>query len=198
MRARLAAAAMLVVAACGGSDGTPRPERVSLPTTTARVATGAELDELRAQVADLRSEQVKSNADQVHLHEKVDAYVERASRSRTTARSSPKVLAAFPADRGATSSRCGGDLPPCYVMERESSGDLRIWNGGCYAPVGWNGSRSPCGGSTASGKWQIIRTTWARYGGFLNAADAPEDVQDAKARALWAGGRGCSHWSACR
>ena len=90
------------------------------------------------------------------------------------------------------SGQCGGDLPPCWVMNKESKGDIRIWNGGCY-----NG---PCGGrsSTASGKWQFIRRTWAGFGGYANAADAPERVQDDKARQVWAGGRGCSHWSACR
>lgn len=94
------------------------------------------------------------------------------------------------------SGQCGGDLPPCWVMRRESRGDIRIWNGGCYAPVGWTGL-SPCGSSSASGKWQFVRGTWAGFGGYVNAADAPEAVQDAKARLLWAGGRGCSHWSAC-
>lgn len=91
---------------------------------------------------------------------------------------------------------CGGDLPPCYVMMRESRGDIRIWNGGCYAPYGWAG-RSPCGTSSSSGKWQAIRGSWARYGGFLNAADAPESVQDAWARSVWRGGVGCSNWAAC-
>lgn len=93
--------------------------------------------------------------------------------------------------------RCGGDLPPCYVMMRESGGDLRVWNGGCYAPVGYRGGSSPCGGSTASGKWQFIRGTWGGFGGYVNAADAPESVQDERARQLWAGGRGCGHWAAC-
>lgn len=92
-----------------------------------------------------------------------------------------------------TTGRCGGDLPPCYVMERESGGDPRVWNGGCYAPVGHVGI-SPCGVSDASGKWQFLRSSWAGYGGYLNAADAPEWVQDEKARMLFAGGAGCSHW----
>ena len=59
------------------------------------------------------------------------------------------------------SGQCGGDLPPCWVMMRESRGDIRAEN-----PR-----------STASGKWQFL---------------------DERARQLWAGGRGCSHWSACR
>ena len=93
---------------------------------------------------------------------------------------------------------CGGDLPPCYVMNRESGGGyINLWNGGCVLAPGYTGRISPCGTSSASGKWQFIRKTWGRYGGYLNAADAPESVQDAKARQIWNGGRGCSHWQAC-
>lgn len=96
------------------------------------------------------------------------------------------------------SKACGGSLPPCYVMNRESGGGyINIWNGRCTAPYGYTGRISPCGTSSASGKWQFIRKTWGRYGGYLNAADAPESVQDAKAREIWNGGRGCSHWQAC-
>lgn len=103
------------------------------------------------------------------------------------------------ADRGSTRPRSrivGGELPPAWVLARESGGDIRIWNGRCYAPIGWEG-RSPCGTSSASGKWQITRGTWGGYEGYLNAADAPESVQDDKARQLWAGGNGCGHWGAC-
>lgn len=85
---------------------------------------------------------------------------------------------------------CGGDLPPCYVLARESGGDPTIWNGGCHD--------GPCpGGSTASGLWQFLRTTWARFAGYLNAADAPPEVQNEKARLTWGGGGGCTHWAAC-
>lgn len=77
---------------------------------------------------------------------------------------------------------CGGSLPPCSVMMAESRGSLTVYN---YE------------GSGASGKWQIMPGTWNGYGGYANAADAPESVQDAKARELWNGGRGCWHWSAC-
>jgi hypothetical protein len=76
---------------------------------------------------------------------------------------------------------CGGNLPPCYVMMRESRGSLTAEN-----PV-----------STASGKWQFLDSTWGGYGGYSHAADAPESVQDARAREVWAGGAGCSNWSAC-
>lgn len=92
---------------------------------------------------------------------------------------------------------CGGDLPPCYVLRRESMMAVdppRVWNGNCYMPPG---SLGQCGRSTASGLWQALRSTWANFGGYINAADAPVDVQNAFARQLWAGGAGCAHWSAC-
>ncbi len=88
------------------------------------------------------------------------------------------VVRAAPAGTGA----CGGDLPPCWVMNRESGGDPTVWN------------RQ---GSGASGKWQFMPGTWGGYGGYSAAAYAPESVQDERARQVWAGGAGCAHWSAC-
>lgn len=95
------------------------------------------------------------------------------------------------------SGQCGGTLPPCYVLKRESGGDARVWTGGCYLPIGYTGL-NPCNRrSTASGLWQITRSTWAGFDGYVNAADAPVDVQNARAAELWDGGNGCGHWSAC-
>lgn len=93
----------------------------------------------------------------------------------------PAPPATEPAPVEAGTGRCGGDLPPCYVMMRESGGNVAIKN-----PT-----------SSASGKWQFLDSTWQGHGGYAHASDAPESVQDAKARQLWAGGAGCSHWSAC-
>ncbi len=78
--------------------------------------------------------------------------------------------------------QCGGRLPSCRVLNRESGGDLRVWNGRCYAPYGWRGAVAPnCprARSSASGKWQMVRGTWSYCRtGYVNAADAPERVQD--------------------
>lgn len=77
------------------------------------------------------------------------------------------------------SGACGGDLPPCSVMMCESSGgNLRAQN-----PR-----------SSASGKWQILDSTWAGYGGYARASDAPESVQDERARQVYAGGAGRGQW----
>jgi hypothetical protein len=111
------------------------------------------------------------------------AQARRASASRhttstsssTARRSTSRSAPAYEAGSG----RCGGDLPPCSVMQRESGGNIRAQNPS----------------SSASGKWQFIDSTWNGYGGYASAADAPEAVQDAKARELWAGGAGCGHWT---
>jgi len=71
---------------------------------------------------------------------------------------------------------------PQYICDRESGGNPTVYNHQ---------------GSGASGKYQFMPRTWNGYEGYANAADAPEAVQDAKAAELWAGGAGCSHWSAC-
>lgn len=97
------------------------------------------------------------------------------------ARSTPPDAPAPARTTSSSSGRCGGDLPPCYVMMRESRGDLRAENPS----------------SSASGKWQFIDGTWAGFGGYAHASDAPEAVQDERARQVWAGGAGCANWSAC-
>ena len=122
----------------------------------------------------------------------------RAEAERLAAEEAARVEAArrapvTPAPRGGASSTnwpsslqpCGGDLPPCWVKQRES--------GGNYSAVNWSG----CGGRSCGGAWQFDPRTWAGFGGYTYAQDAPPEVQDAKARLLWAGGAGCSHWAAC-
>lgn len=73
--------------------------------------------------------------------------------------------------------RCGGDLPPCWVMNRESGGSTSAYN-----PTG-------CSGRGCYGKWQCDPRTCDGTGS--------EAEQDAEARRVWDGGRGCAHWNAC-
>lgn len=131
-----------------------------------------------------------THARHVYLYRLMAAH-HKAELARAEARRRAEAARPKPGPGGLIMGRrsCGGDLPPCYVMMRESKGYINIWNGGCSYP---------CGSSSASGKWQAIRSSWGGYGGYRNAADAPESVQDAWARRLWRGGSGCSHWSACR
>jgi hypothetical protein len=108
----------------------------------------------------------------------------------TTVAPRPKVAPAVvdttpAADPYVSMEPCGGDLPPCWVKYRESKGD--------YTAVNWTG----CGGRTCGGAWQFDPRTWNGYGGYTYAQDAPPEVQDEKAREVWAGGAGCSHWAAC-
>lgn len=77
------------------------------------------------------------------------------------------------------SGACGGDLPPCCVMMRESHG----------SPTAVNSS------SGASGKWQFMPGTWNNYMGYPTAASAPASVQDQRARQVYAGGAGASNWA---
>lgn len=70
---------------------------------------------------------------------------------------------------------------PASIIECESGGSYTAQN-----PT-----------SSASGKYQIIDSTWNNYGGYAKARLAPPHVQDAKAAELWNGGRGASHWRQC-
>lgn len=189
--------AWFLFAVADDDEGTP-----STSSTTSPVP--AQLESLRRRVAELdaelRGEVHKTNTDLSDLRHTVTTLQRAARTSRTprVATASTGTAAAYTGNSSGSVNGypCGGDLPPCAVLRRESGGDPRKWNGGCYAPVGWTG-RSPCGTSSASGLWQFVRGTWNGYGGYLNAADAPAEVQNEKARLAWAGGRGCSHWKAC-
>lgn len=78
----------------------------------------------------------------------------------TTTTTIPKVVY--------SSGQCDGDLPPCWIMMRESRGQIKAKNPD----------------SSASGKWQMLDSTWDKFGGYLHASDAPEWVQDAKAKTM--------------
>lgn len=88
-----------------------------------------------------------------------------------------------PADSSSVQSLyvTGSYAIPTYIVMCESGGDYLAENAI----------------SSASGAYQIIDSSWAGYGGYYHASDAPPSVQDAKAALMWAGGAGASHWAQC-
>ena len=174
-RALVALTVTLTLAACSPYD-TPADAAPDLPITTSAVRSGPSMLYSAAICDRACWERIvaRQHAERAWWAEVVRQQQARAAWARLTAHLAARS-SSYPA------GQCGGTLPPCYVMRRESGGNIRAQN-----PR-----------STASGKWQFLDSTWARYGGYAKARHAPESVQDAKARLLWAGGRGCSHWSAC-
>ena len=71
----------------------------------------------------------------------------------------------------------GGSAIPENIVARESGGNYNSCNKS----------------STASGRYQVLDSTWAGYGGYARAVDAPMDVQDAWAAEAWAAA-GCRPW----
>lgn len=108
-----------------------------------------------------------------------------AARSVVRSSSNTSVASTGGYPRGCPAGGCIGESTPCalpqFVCDRETASINQYNNGG----------------SGASGKYQFMPGTWNGYGGYTNAADAPESVQDAKATEVWAGGAGCGHWAAC-
>lgn len=78
---------------------------------------------------------------------------------------------------------CGGDLPSCSIVARESGGDYNAVN-----PTG-------CGGNGCYGKYQFSGAWAGRLGLPLDLRTATPAQQDAAARELWRNGAGCSNWS---
>ena len=101
----------------------------------------------------------------------------------TTAPAVTRAPAAAPAETG--TGACGGSLPPCWVLQAESRGNIRAVNA------------AGCGGRGCFGKWQFDPRTSQGLGYALTMDQYPESVQDEAARTLWAGGAGCRAWGAC-
>lgn len=192
--------ALLVVTSCGAAsyDGTEEVRTLHSNANPKVDSVGVGLIEAEEQF-----EQWQVNQYLHVLYDKHQAALRAAQRHAQEVRAAsaaPAVTVGSQSLAGAFlpveyDQACGADLPPCDpTLKHESGGNIRIWNRGCYAPVGYTGSRSPCGGSTASGKWQFVRDTWNHFMGYLNAADAPAWVQNEKARQVWAHGCGAFHW----
>ena len=198
MRSKLIAvlAALGLIVAIAGCGTSQEPDQVAAEATTTTTEAGptqAEVDEFNEAYwihrtnEQVWNEAVLENAINYNTwmanaaeYEAEQARAAAAAKARAEAQrvaSTPGRSA--PTARTPSSGRCGGDLPSCCIMNRESGGSLT--------------AKNPS--STASGKWQFINGTWGGYGGYAEAWMAPEHVQDAKARELWAGGAGAGHWA---
>ena len=112
-------------------------------------------------------------AEQAERQRQADAAANRRSSTPAPAPSSDQV--------SARPGICGGDLPPCHIVNRESG----------FNPTAQNPT------SSASGLYQFIDSTWRSCpysGGYAKASHAPVSVQAQCARWLWAGGAGAGHW----
>lgn len=78
-----------------------------------------------------------------------------------------------------TSSNYDGSMPKGCIAKYESGGTTD--EAGNYQDPG-------------GGKYQIISSTWDGYGGYARAEDAPPNIQEAKAEALWSESH--HHWDA--
>lgn len=155
---------------------------------------GAEQEETLPAVAAVRANQPPSYAGPTYTHQDLaddiaravwikrqndDAFfTELARQAAEKAQAAKKTShrgGGGPARYG--TGACGGNLPPCWVMMKESGGNINAYN-----PTG-------CDGNGCTGKWQCNPNTCSGTG--------TEEEQDAEAAALWDGGKGCWRWAAC-
>ena len=190
MRRWLSVCSLIIISACGveAESGPSRPlvasKAVSAPSTTNLLPTGTELVAADESVrrwskwvasipaTTLASRPVEPPPDVVYT-----GTASGATGSEATIDPATGYLCYGPCVRWSTPCAI-----PAYICDRESLGYVNIVN-----PTT----------EDASGKYQFLRSTWDGYGGYAAAGQAPESVQDAKARELWGPGSGCSHWSAC-
>jgi soluble lytic murein transglycosylase-like protein len=64
----------------------------------------------------------------------------------------------------------------------------------CIAHFESGGNAKAYNPSGASGLYQFMDGTWAGYGGYAHASDAPASVQTEKFYQVWAGGAGAGNW----
>ena len=83
------------------------------------------------------------------------------------------ILPALASGEPAPSAGCGRDAGP---VDSILATIRALESGGNY--------RAQASGSTASGAYQFLNSSWNDYGGYHRAADAPAAVQDAKAAEL--------------
>jgi hypothetical protein len=146
-----------------------------------------------AEVARLEAE-AAAEAERVRLEEEAEARrAAAAAKAKAQAKATPTTVAASraptsgPSVPSTGSGACGGDLPPCSVMQKESGGSPTA-----VSPYGYcDGGDKRC-----HGKWQFDLDTWASLGYTGLPEEHSEAVQDEAARKLLARS-GCGQWSTC-
>lgn len=111
----------------------------------------------------------------------VNAYAEVVRTAELSSSRPARVARGGGYPRGCV-GECIPKVTPCALPDficRREAGSVNVWNHG---------------GSGASGKYQFMPQTWAGYGGYANAADAPESVQDERAAQVSRGGCHLSPW----
>jgi hypothetical protein len=204
--------ALLVVAAACGSEATPQRQHVETERAEVLGSTrekGGKVVPLEAQAAPIvaANHVVWRRAHVERLYREAAAVIEAVQQAEaaavaqeaptptTAAASSSSVDTSYwstdePIPSGwepgtLNGYPCGGDLPPCHVMRDESGGNPNA--------VNWGG----CNGNNCYGLWQFSGEWDCKLGQRCGIATWTVDEQNAAARALWAGGAGCSNWVTC-
>lgn len=169
------------------------PTSASPTTTTMTVDTVPDFTAALV-AADAVQRQMEADAYLQDLHRqevaRADAARERARIAQERARRPRARVASVSSSGNINGHPCGGNLPPCWVLDRETggTGSPTSYNPtGCYeSPAHSKDGRAHRG---CKGKWQCSYSTCAGTG--------TEEQQDSEAAALWDGGKGCHHWAAC-
>jgi Transglycosylase-like domain len=150
----------------GAQTPNAHPAHLVRPAAALNIPAEITLHQKAQAVAD-----TKKFYDVVAFTQAVEAAQHAGTHRGTTARTS--------GGGGGGGGTCAGSIPG-NVIYRESKCDPKAVN-----------SRSG-----AAGKYQVLPSTWAGYGGYGSAADAPEAVQDQWAADAYAQ-VGCRPWGGC-
>ena len=164
-----AALALPLTQAVASSETTHPPHVVRLNAASVNTATGLAPDVEAQAAGDVNAAGAYGQAVQLAaFFEAVHDAEVAASRPRSSG-----------GGGGGGGGTCAGSIPG-HVIYRESK---------CN-PMAVNGR------SGAAGKYQVLASTWAGYGGYATADQAPEQVQDAWAAEAYAAA-GCRPWGGC-
>lgn len=175
MRILLSSLILLITASIGGitdkhsnTDASPKASRESIVVDDTKI-----FNQIRAEKnIQFREHQAAIALWNKKVEENRIAAQKAAARQRSETRApSRNAIVAYIQANFAQVEAC--------IIKRESGGN----------PVAKNPR------STASGLYQFLDSTWANYGGFARAMDAPASVQREKFVLVMNNGYGYSHWN---